>query len=30
MNKYLRAGLLLMLPSKMSKYISGGVDVASH
>ena len=29
MNKYLRAGLLLLLPSVLSKYIFGGVNVVS-
>lgn len=28
MNKYLRALLLLLLPSKITKMISGGVNVA--
>lgn len=29
MNKYIRAGLLLWLPSKLLKYIFGGVVVVS-
>lgn len=30
MNKYLRAGLLLFMPSFLSKYIFGGANVASR
>ena len=29
MNKYIRTGLLFLLPSKLTKFISGGVNVAS-